>query len=104
LVDNPGGAPRVGYSYIGPYFVEVAYHVSGLCAAIWAKAYEKFRWQDRFIHGNQDREASIAFMKQGFMPIYLPLHRVMHMDTTAGQQKKYPEYFKKRIIEKRTQA
>jgi glycosyltransferase involved in cell wall biosynthesis len=104
LVDNPGGAPRIGYSYIGPYFVEVSYHLSGLCAAVWSKAYEKFRWTDQFLHGNQDREASIAFSKQGFMPMYLPLHRIQHMDTTAGQYKKFPEYFEKRIEEKRTIA
>ncbi len=101
LVHNPGGAPRVGYSFIGPYFVEVSYHVSGLCAAVWSKAYEKFRWQDRFLHGNQDREASVAFSKQGFMPCYLPCHRVMHQRTTIGQYKDYPLYFKQRIKEKR---
>ena len=104
LVQNPGGAPRVGYSYIGPYFVEVSFHLSGLCAAIDAKAYGDFRWQDRFLHGNQDREASIAFGKKRYMPCYLPLHRVLHMDTTTGQHKKYPKYFKRRIEEKRTQV
>lgn len=103
LVHNPGGAPRVGYSYIGPYFVEVSYHVSGLCAAVDAKAYDKFRWQDRFLHGNQDREASIAFNKLRYMPCYIPLHRVLHMDTTTGQHKKYKKYFKNRIEEKRIQ-
>ena len=104
LVDNPGGAPRVGISYIGPYFVEVSYHLSGLCAAIDARAYKDFRWQDRFLHGNQDREASIAFGKMGFMPAYIPLHRVYHQETTAGQHKRYPKYFKRRIEEERSQA
>jgi glycosyltransferase involved in cell wall biosynthesis len=102
LVHNPGGAPRVGYSTIGPYFVEVSYHLSGLCAAVWSKVYEKFRWSDQFLHGNQDREASVAFTKQGFMPMYLPQHRVMHMDNTMGQYQKYPDYFKRRVEEKKT--
>jgi glycosyltransferase involved in cell wall biosynthesis len=104
LVHNPGGAPRVGYSFIGPYFVEVSYHLSGLCAAVWSKAYEKFRWTDKFLHGNQDREASIAFSKQGFMPMYLPQQRVMHQETTEGQYKRYPEYFKDYLERKRTQV
>lgn len=103
LVDNPGGAPRVGYSFIGDYFVEVSYHLSGLCAFADARAYKGFRWSDRFLHGNQDREASISFSKKRFMPAYIPIHRVMHMDTTVGQHEKYKKYFEKRIEEKRTQ-
>jgi len=103
LVHNPGGAPRVGYSYIGPYFVEVAYHLSGLCAAIDARAYKDFRWQDQFLHGNQDTEASIAFTKARYMPCYVPLHRVWHQRSTTGQQKDFPLYFKRRIEEKRIQ-
>jgi len=104
MVDNPGGAPRIGYSTIGPYFIEVAYHLSGLCAMIDAKAYKNFRWKDKFLHGNQDREASIAFGKLRYMPCHVPLHRVMHQQTTAGQHKKYPAYFKRRVEEKKTQV
>jgi len=104
LVHNPGGASRVGYSFIGPHFVEVSYHLSGLCAAVWSRAYETFRWQDKFLHGKQDLEASIAFSKQRFMPCYLPEHRVWHQDTTVGQEKKYPEYFKGYLERKRIQV
>jgi len=102
LVHNPGGAPRVGYSYIGPHFVEVTYHIGGILAGIDARAYKNWRWQDQFLHGNQDREASVTFTKKGYMPLYYPEHRVSHMDTTTGQQKKYPEYFKRRVKEKIT--
>lgn len=104
LVHNPGGGPRVGHSYIGPFFVEVAQHIGGLCAAIDASAYNEFRFQDKFLHGNQDWEASQAFRKMGYMPMYIPMHRVMHMDTTEGQHEKYPEYFERRKTEKTTQV
>ena len=100
LIGNPGGAPRVGHSNIGPYPVEVTKHIGGICAFIDASAYENFRWTDQFKHGNQDSEASFAFRRLGYMPCYIPVHRVMHMDGTDGQLKKYENYFKKRIKEK----
>lgn len=104
LVEHPGGAWRMGYATIGGEYVELTDHLSGLCAFIDAKAYKNFRWKDKFLHGQQDGEASASFIKQGFSPIILPRHRVQHMDTTAGQQKKYPEYFERRKSEKQTQV
>ena len=98
LVQNPGGAQRIGYAFIGPYLVEVTHHIGGIFAAISAKAYETFRWKDQFLHGNQDAEASLAFRKLRYMPMYLPLHRIGH--DTAGQHEKNPLYFERRIKEK----
>lgn len=103
LVHNPGGAPRLGYAYIGPYLLEVTQHIGGFCAFIDARAYTDFRWKDKFKHGNQDWEASLSFAKDGYMPCYVPLHRVWHIDTTAGQQKKYKDYFERRKLEKTEQ-
>lgn len=100
LVHNPGGSPRIGYANIGPYPIEVTQHIGGFCAFVDASAYRDFRWTDQFKHGNQDSEASHEFRKKNYMPCYLPLHRVMHMDTTTGQQVKYPEYFERRKREK----
>jgi len=100
LVHNPGGAPRIGHANIGPYPIEVTQHIGGFCAFIDARAYKDFRWTDQFKHGNQDAEASMEFRKLGYMPCYIPVHRVMHMDTTEGQYKKYPEYFERRKLEK----
>jgi len=104
LVDNPGGAPRVGQSFIGPYYVEVTAHIGGICAMVDAKAYKHFRWKDEWMHGNQDREASVEFGKMGYMPMYVPMHRVMHMDSTEGQKAKYPDYFERRKLEKSTKV
>lgn len=100
LVDNPGGAQRVGNSNIGPYYVEVTRHVGGLCAVTDARAYKDFRWTDQFKHGNQDSEASFYFRSKNYMPCYVPMHRVWHMDGTSGQKEKYPDYFERRKIEK----
>lgn len=100
LVHNPGGAPRVGHAKIGPYFVEVTQHVGGIFAMIDAHAYDKFRWQDQFLHGNQDAEASRAFTRLGYMPMYLPIHRIEHSDGTEGQIEKFPDYFERRKKEK----
>ena len=100
LVHNPGGAVRVGHGYLGPYYIEVTEHIGGIIAAIDAKAYKHFRWTDQFLHGNQDREASNAFRKLNYMPFYIPMHRVMHMDGTSLQQEKFPEYFERRKHEK----
>lgn len=104
LVNNPGGAPRVGYGLIGDDFVEVTKHIGGIFAAIDASAYQSFKWTDTMLHGNQDMEASQAFIDQGYMPCYLPKHRIAHRDSTAGQWEKYPEYFERRQHEKITTA
>lgn len=104
LVDHPGGPWRLGFATIGGEYVELTDHLSGLCAFIDAKAYKNFRWTDKFLHGQQDGEASQAFVAQGYSPVILPRHRVQHMDTTAGQQEKYPEYFERRKKEKTTQV
>lgn len=100
LVHHPGGGPRVGYSSIGPYPLEVTTHIGGLCAFIDARAYKDFRWTDQFKHGDQDSEASMAFRGMSYMPCYMPIHRVFHMDTTQGQYEKFPEYFERRKKEK----
>lgn len=104
LVDHPGGPWRVGHATIGDEFVEVTKHISGICAFIDASAYRNFRWRDEFLHGQQDGEASEAFIKMGYQPTIIPRHRIQHMDTTAGQEVKYPDYFKKRKEEKTTKV
>lgn len=104
LIDHPGGSWRQGYATLGGEYIEIVDHLSGLCAFIDAKAYDNFRWTDKFLHGQQDGEASAAFNALGYMPMIMPRHRVMHMDTVRGQEKRYPEYFERRKKEKTTQV
>lgn len=103
LVDNPGGAQRIGTALIGDTLVEVTRHIGGIFAMIDARAYDNFRWSDRMLHGYQDLEASNHFVKEGYMPCYIPKHIIRHRDTTLGQQQKYKDYFERRKIEKRTE-
>lgn len=100
LVQNPGGAQRVGFGMVGDYMVEVTRHIGGIFAAIDARAYQDFRWTDQFLHGNQDAEASQAFRERGYMPMYIPIQRIQHIDGTEGQHQKFPEYFERRKKEK----
>jgi len=102
LVDHPGGSWRIGNSTIGDEYVEVTEHLPGMCTFIWTKVHRTMHWQDKFLHGQQDVEASKEFIIQGYMPAVIPRHRVQHMDTTAGQREKFPEYFEKRKEEKQT--
>lgn len=100
LVSNPGGAPRTGVGYIDRFMVEITKHIGGLLSFSDARLYKDFRWSDQFLHGNQDSEISRYATAHGFMPCYISKHRIMHMDTTAGQQAKFPDYFERRKKEK----
>ncbi len=104
LYHHPGGAQRRGYGMIGDEFIEVTNHIGGIFAAISAKAYDSFRWQDEMLHGDQDSEASYRFREMGYMPCYYPKHRIMHRDGTLGQMDKDEKYHKKRKIEKVTKG
>lgn len=117
LRDNPGGAPRSGYGYVCPedekHYLGITNHIGGICCAAHKKAYLDFdeatlgfrpwRWKEKsFLHGNQDVEFSVHCQEMAIQPAYLEAHRVEHMDTTAGQEEKMPEYFELRKEEKRT--
>ena len=104
LLDNPGGAIRIGRAMIGNDLIEVTQHIGGIFAAIDGKAYTDFRWKEKMLHGYQDLEASTDFVKQGYMPCYFPKHIIRHRDTTLGQQNKYKDYFERRKTEKVTKA
>lgn len=104
LVDHPGGPWRVGYGAIDGNYIELTDHISGICAFIDASAYKNWRWEDKFLHGQQDGEASAAFIKRNYSCVILPNQRIQHAETTSGQQKRYKEYFKRRKNEKTTQV
>lgn len=104
LLHNPGGSPRVGFGMIGSEYIEVTKHIGGIFACISADAYKEWRWSDTKLHGNQDLEASHAFRIRGYMPCYYPKHRIVHRDTTIGQQNKHIKYFEKRKSEKLSNA
>jgi glycosyltransferase involved in cell wall biosynthesis len=101
LVDSPGGVKRIRNGYIGRHTLGLTTHLGGLCIAAPYKVYQGFRWEEEdFLHSSQDYIFSQHCLKQRYALAYLENIRVMHMDTTVGQQEKYPEYFEKRMKEK----
>jgi len=102
LRDHPGGTPRIRFGYIGDHYIGMVGHLGGICVAAPARAYE-YRWDEEdFLHGEQDWIFSQEMKAQGYPMIYLENVRIEHMDSTAGQEKKYPEYFERRKKEKIT--
>jgi len=104
LLDNPGGAQRIGRAFIGDTLVEITRHIGGIFALASAKGYEDLEFKDNHLHGMQDLEASNHFIKKGYMPCYIPKHIIKHKDTTVGQQNKYKDYFERRKTEKITET
>ena len=101
LRDNPGGSPRVDYGKVKGEFVGVVRHLGGICVFADAKAYDHFKWDETSpLHGVQDMEFSQHLLKSGYRMAYLENYIAEHIDGTEGQEKKYPEYFKRRKLEK----
>lgn len=101
LLDNPGGAPRLGRAFIGDTLVEITRHIGGIFALASNKGYKKLRFKDKHLHGMQDIEASYYFIKNGYMPCYIPKHIIRHRDSTVGQKNKYKKYFRNRNKERK---
>jgi hypothetical protein len=103
LVDNPGGAPRLGFGTIKGEMVGVTKHLGGICHFVDAHAYDTFRWDEHsFLHGVQDMEMSQYLQYNGYSMGYLENYFVSHGPGTEQQKKDYPEYFQRRIKEKQT--
>lgn len=101
LVNNPGGAMRIQYGTVGRFLFGPSYHVGGICNIAPSKLYEGFRWNENDrLHDEQDLVLSKYAMSQNYQLGYLEEIKVYHMDSTAGQEEKYPEYFQKRKQEK----
>jgi len=103
LVDNPGGAPRLGYGDLCGELIGVTQHLGGICHFVGADAYKLFRWDEtQPLHGIQDLEFSNYLVKSGWQMGYMENYFVEHIDGTSGQAKRYPEYFERRKQEKTT--
>lgn len=104
LRDNPGGASRVGYGEVARELIGWTNHIGGICTFADAKLYKDFRWdEDNFLHGNQDLEFSQYALSKGYQPGYMENYFLSHGDHgTQAQEDEYPEYFKRRKLEKTT--
>jgi len=104
LMDNPGGAPRMGYGTVKEELLGVTKHLGGICVFVDAHAYDKFRWdEEAFLHGVQDMEFSQHLIFTGHTLAYMENYFVSHGILGTEQQKKdFPEYFERRKKEKQT--
>ena len=101
LRDNPGGAPRIGWGWIADEYLGMTKHIGGIVCFVDADAYREWRWgEEDFLHGVQDLEFSQYLVLNGFQLGYLENYFVEHCEGTEGQEKKFPEYFERRKIEK----
>jgi glycosyltransferase involved in cell wall biosynthesis len=104
LVDNPGGAPRIGYGMLKGELIGISKHIGGICHFVDSKVYEGFRWDENsFLHGVQDMEMSQYLLFHGFSQGYLENYFVSHgPQGTDVQKKDFPEYFQRRVKERQT--
>jgi glycosyltransferase involved in cell wall biosynthesis len=99
LRENAGGAPR--YATVEredpPCTLGLSYHLGGICEFASKKSYDGFRFDEGdTLSGSQDSSYSSWVGSHGMMLAYCETLFCEHMDSTEGQHKKYPEYFKKR--------
>ncbi len=99
-----GGYPRERYVTAGGHRIGLAKHVGGLCIMTPADAYDGFLMKGRTLHDDTDVAFSIHLrLTRGYQMGYVEDLKVRHMDTTAGQWQRYPEYFRNRnVIQTRT--
>lgn len=104
LVDNPGGAPRIGYGMLKGELIGISKHLGGICHFIDIRAYNDFKWdEDSFLHGVQDMEFSQHLLFSGYSMGYLENYFVSHGPAgTAKQKEDYKDYFDRRVQEKKT--
>lgn len=93
LSDNPGGGLRTRNFFIGPHYLGATKLMGNICQAIPTKFFHEFRFDvNTFKHGTQSIQMAGEAARQGYMLVYLEDVKVEHMDTTAGQKNKDPEY------------
>ena len=94
LHQHKGGVPRYGFRQTNGYSVGLTKHLGGISLIAPAHIYEDFRFNETLpLRGNQDRTFSDYLGNRGYLLGYVEDIKVLHMDTTVGQQERYPEYF-----------
>lgn len=97
----PGGVLRQRASGDSPYLMindRVLGLVPNLGGLVFATPIELWKdWKfDEAYQGNKDYMLSLYARQNGYTLFYMEEFRVWHIDGTAGQHKKFPEYFKGR--------
>ena len=101
LRDNPGGAPRIGYTTIGKEYLGITRHLGGCFIGVSRRAYEGWKWNEKtFLHGVQDLEFSKHLLENRYMLAYLEGIRAEH--NTQEQEERLKDYFEQRAKAKQT--
>lgn len=99
LEGTPGGVLRQRMDGHSPYvsindrILGVVPNLGGIVFASYIEMYNGFEFPEN-LPGNKDYFLSTMVNKAGFSLFYMEEYNVIHMDGTAGQIRKYPEYFR----------
>lgn len=100
LREHKGGVPRYTWKNIKGHKIGLTKHLGGISLVTPSEAYRGFFFDEKLpLKGNQDVTFSAHVNRLGYLMGYVEDIRVAHMDTTDGQHKKYPNYFKYREVE-----
>ena len=100
LIANAGGVNRYNYTWLAGEFLGLVPHIGGMVSMVPAEVYDKFSWpRVAFLHGGNDVILSSWLNNNTYLLAYLENYKAEHMESTAGQQEKYPDYFKLRKSE-----
>jgi len=97
LIENAGGVNRYEYAYFANEFLGLVPHIGGMTSIVPTEVYDKFQWPKvAFLHGGNDVILSSWLNNNKYLMAYLENYQAEHLESTLGQQQKYPEYFKLR--------
>jgi len=94
-LDNPPKINTNNTMIVNGKKVYLTKHVGGIACISSGSIYRNFRWDENLaLRGLKDTEFCTYAAKNGCLIGYVDNVFIEHMDTTQGQAKKYPEYFK----------
>lgn len=97
LVEHKGGVPRYFSCELLGHPIGLTFHLGGISVISASSAYSGFRFDENdTLSGTQDVSFSRHVVSQGYLMGYVEDMKVEHVDTTTGQKKKFPQYFKQR--------
>lgn len=103
LIANAGGVHRYAYTSIVGELLGFVPHLGGMTSIVPAEVYDTFKWTDVcFLRGGNDVFLSAWLNEHAYQLAYLENYQAEHMETTRGQAKRYPDYFK--LMKKETQT
>lgn len=93
---------RIDQMNIENHPVGITHIIGGIFQAVPAECYKLYHYNEELPKAKgQDEDLNLWFRNMGGQTGYIEDLVVNHMDTTEGQKKKYPEYFKRKYKEEK---